>query len=223
MQSSYLDSLPNSNEEHSSLDIYNILMKLWNYYLSGFSERKVKIIQKYTSVLYAKATQFFPPATEKKVYFKTSHVPYIIIAAHSLSDMVTAGTALQIDTDWIFVQAPPWLDTNLCEYTNCQANCQHYAQTRKPCIVNLAFFSGRIKHMWLSEARKIKYSTTILSGHDVQILDLTTQDPRTELLLWNIFTDVMSDSHILGIYNHQSCRRLYSRLVGHSFKKMVIS
>lgn len=56
--------------------------------------------------------------------------------------------------------------------------------------------------MWLSEARKIKYPATILSGHDIQILDLTTQDCRTELLLWNIFTDIISDSQILGIYNH---------------------
>ena len=71
-----------------------------NNYPSGFSEIKVKPIQKYTSVLYAKATQPLLPITEKKAYFKTSHVTHIIITAYSLSDMVITGTALQIDTDW---------------------------------------------------------------------------------------------------------------------------
>lgn len=59
----------------------------------------MKPVQKYTSVLYAKATQPLLPITEKKAYFKTSYVTYVIITAYSLSDMVTAGTALQIDTD----------------------------------------------------------------------------------------------------------------------------
>lgn len=70
-------------------------MKWLNYYSSGFSKIKVKTIQKYSSVLYAKATQPLLPITKKKPYFKTSHVTYIIS-----TDIVTAGTVLQVAMDW---------------------------------------------------------------------------------------------------------------------------
>lgn len=100
MQSSHLDSLPNTNEPHSSLDLDNTFMKLLNDFPSGFSEIKVKPIQKYILVHYAKVIQPLLPITKKKAYIKTSYVSFIIMTAYSLSDMVIAGTALQIDIDY---------------------------------------------------------------------------------------------------------------------------
>lgn len=100
MQSSHLDSLPNSNEAHSSLDLDNIFQKLLNDFPSGFSEIKVKPIQKYTLVHYTKVMQLLLPITKKKAYIKTSYVSFIMNTAYSLSDTVIAGTAMQIDTDY---------------------------------------------------------------------------------------------------------------------------